>query len=179
MCHRPDKWIEALPTVLLGLRTSYKEDIKASAAEMLYGSSIRIPGEFFLNEDLPSDPQTFVEKHRETIRQFRPTPTAHHSKKKIFVLPDLYKCTHVFLRCDAVKKPLEQPYSGPYPVVKRITDRLFTILAEGRTQNISVDRLKPAHLDTELETDGENQPELKTYGNKKKRVTFHSSCLRH
>lgn len=40
-------WLEALPSVLLGLRTSYKEDIKATAADLVYGTSLRLPGEFF------------------------------------------------------------------------------------------------------------------------------------
>jgi hypothetical protein len=35
-------WIELLSTVLLGLRTTIKEDIKASAAELLYGTTLRI-----------------------------------------------------------------------------------------------------------------------------------------
>lgn len=36
ICHGGSKWVEYLPTVLLGLRTAFKEDIKASAAELLY-----------------------------------------------------------------------------------------------------------------------------------------------
>lgn len=47
-------WLDILPTVLLGLRTSLKEDLQASPAEMLYGTCLRIPGEFFVSEDLSS-----------------------------------------------------------------------------------------------------------------------------
>lgn len=58
MCHKTDgNWLEVLPTVLLGLRTCFKEDLKSSPAEMLYGSTLRIPGEFFLEEDPPADPE--------------------------------------------------------------------------------------------------------------------------
>jgi hypothetical protein len=42
MCHSSMLWIKLLPTVLLGLRTCIKEDIKASAAELLYGMPLRI-----------------------------------------------------------------------------------------------------------------------------------------
>lgn len=158
MCHEDTNWIEALPTVLIGLRTTYKEDIKASAAEMLYGTNLAIPGEFFVDQDIASDPQVFVQKHREVMRKFRSSATSnHHTNLKLFIPPDLQKCSHVFLRCDAVKKPLEQPYTGPHPVLKRINDRLYTINANGRILNISTERLKPAHIFSEDCTREEQQ----------------------
>ncbi|KAK2577094.1 hypothetical protein KPH14_001013 [Odynerus spinipes] len=43
MCHDDRNWVEALPIVLLGLRTSIKDDIKASAAELTYGTTLRLP----------------------------------------------------------------------------------------------------------------------------------------
>lgn len=145
MCS-PKPWIDILSTVMLGLRTSFKEDLQASPAEIVYGSNLRIPGEFFTSEELQQDPQIFVEKHREFIRGLRPTPTAHHTKSRIFILKDMYTCSHVFIRCDHVKAPLEAPYIGPYKVIKRLTDRLFTIDVNGTQKNISVERLKPAYI---------------------------------
>ncbi|XP_026471383.1 protein NYNRIN-like [Ctenocephalides felis] len=44
MCS-PELWIKVLPVVLLGLRSSYKEDLKASSAEMVYKTTLRLPGE--------------------------------------------------------------------------------------------------------------------------------------
>jgi hypothetical protein len=41
-------WVDLLPTVLLSLRTCFKEDI--SAAELLYRTPLRIPGAFFVTE---------------------------------------------------------------------------------------------------------------------------------
>lgn len=40
-------WIDILPLVLLGIRTTLKEDISSTAAEMVYGTTLRLPGEFF------------------------------------------------------------------------------------------------------------------------------------
>jgi cleavage and polyadenylation specificity factor subunit 1 len=119
MCHHSIPWTDLLPTVLLGLRTCFKEDIKASAAELLYGMPLRITGEFFVNENMPANPQIFMEKFREHMRELRPTPAAHHIKPSMFNLKDLYTCSHVFLRTDAVKSPLQPQYSGPYEVIKR------------------------------------------------------------
>ncbi|CAK9801715.1 Protein NYNRIN [Anthophora quadrimaculata] len=44
VCHA-DGWAAALPVVLLGIRAAWKDDIKATPAEMLYGEPIRLPGE--------------------------------------------------------------------------------------------------------------------------------------
>ena len=38
-CHQNDRWTETLPTLLLGVRSAWKEDVQATAAEMLYGST--------------------------------------------------------------------------------------------------------------------------------------------
>jgi len=64
MCQANAEWVDALPIVLIGLRTCYKEDIRASTAEFLYGKTLRIPGEFFDHEDMLNDPQPFVEPFR-------------------------------------------------------------------------------------------------------------------
>ncbi|KMQ86114.1 retrovirus-like pol polyprotein [Lasius niger] len=48
-CHLQNDrdWTTSLPTVLLGLRTVFKDDLKCSTAELLYGTTLKIPGEFF------------------------------------------------------------------------------------------------------------------------------------
>jgi cleavage and polyadenylation specificity factor subunit 1 len=101
MCHRLMPWIELSPSVELGLRTCLKEDMKASAAELLYGTPLRIRGELFLNENKPADPQIFEEKFCEHMREPLPTPAAHHIKPNIFILQDLCTCSHILIT-DAV-----------------------------------------------------------------------------
>lgn len=80
------------------------------------------------------------------MRELRPTPTAHHNKAKIFISKDLSTCTHVFVCCDHVKKPLEPPYRGPYKIIDRLTDILYKIEVEGTPENINLDRLKPTYV---------------------------------
>ncbi|CAB0042447.1 unnamed protein product, partial [Trichogramma brassicae] len=41
-CSPETPWTSALPTVLLGLRTAFKEDLQASPAEMVFGTALRI-----------------------------------------------------------------------------------------------------------------------------------------
>ena len=47
-CHDLSNSVEILPIVSLGIRTAFKEDLNATAAEMVYGTGIRLPAEFFV-----------------------------------------------------------------------------------------------------------------------------------
>lgn len=52
-----------------------QSDIGVSPAEMLYGTTIRLPGEFFETFSHPdSDPSSFVSLLREKIQLLRPIP---------------------------------------------------------------------------------------------------------
>lgn len=113
----------------------------------MYGAPLRFPGKFFVNEDVQSDPQVFIEHLRQHIRRIRPSPTAHHVRPKTFTLKDLQSCTHVFIRIDSTKKPLDLPYEGPYEILERISDKVFKVKIKGEPINISSERLKPAYLE--------------------------------
>lgn len=147
MCKPTTPWTQLLPSVLLGLRTSLKEDIGCSPAELLFGTTLQLPGEFFVHSNENNEQLDFVKKHRERMRMLRPTPAAQHNKPRPFRHKDMDTCTHVFIRSDHVKKPLEPPYRGPYKVLERISDIVFKIqLDDANSKNISVERLKPAHV---------------------------------
>ena len=140
-------WIESLPLVLLGIRTALKTDLQCSTAELVYGTTLRLPGEFFQQSttDAPPDPTTLIARLRDTMRDIRATPVRPQPQRNIHVSKDLSSCTHVFIRHDAVRKPLQQPYDGPYRVLAR-ADKYFKIDINGRQDTVSLDRLKPAHL---------------------------------
>ena len=140
-------WIDELPTVLYGLRAALRTDAGVSPAELTYGYNLRLPGDFFNTNTIPTPTMnyTFVEKLRATIEANKPQlSTVHHHNKHVFVHKDLRNCSHVFIRVDAVKKPLESPYEGPFKVLSR-SDKVFTIQLPNRQANISIDRLKPAY----------------------------------
>ncbi|CAH8289015.1 unnamed protein product, partial [Schistosoma rodhaini] len=39
----PNQWTEFLPLVMLGIRTSVKTDAQCSAAELVFGTTLRLP----------------------------------------------------------------------------------------------------------------------------------------
>lgn len=114
---------------------------------MTFGTTLRLPGEYFNNEDISTEPQIFVDKLRRHMQDVKSQPTAHHCRRTPFTHKTLYTSTHVFIRVDSTKKPLDQPYEGLFQVLDRPSDSFFKILFKGHPTNISVDRLKPAFLE--------------------------------
>ena len=140
-------WHDDLPIVMLGIRTSLKEDFKCSSAELVYGTTFRLPGEFVCHNQTASvDPTMFLGRLREVMHKQHPVPTQHHGKRSSYVPHSLTDATYVFVRHDAVKAPLQRPYDGPFLVVKR-NEKYFTINKNGSYDTVSLDRLKPAFID--------------------------------
>lgn len=147
MCRNTDNWYYELPTVLLGLRSTYKDDINATPAEMLYGKSLSIPGQFFGEcKSTNSTPEIeFIKQFKETMDSIRPTATSRHGNQSVFVHKALHDCSHVFFRNDFVRKSLQPPYNGPYQVIER-DDKIFKIRIKNKSVNVSIDRVKPAFM---------------------------------
>lgn len=55
--------------ILLGLRSTYKEDLKATPAQMIYATTLRIPGQFIA-------PMTKTKKEFEFAKELRKTMSA-------------------------------------------------------------------------------------------------------
>lgn len=162
-CHENDNWVAMLPIVLLGIRTAIKDDLKATTAEMVNGSNIRLPAEFFLPSERKAN-SNFSKELRKQIRNVRPQPVARHGKQKMLIFKDLEKTPYVFLRHDAVKSILHPPYDGPYKVIKRGT-KTFVININEKHVTVSIDRLKPAFTVTEENENSENKEILNSNDN--------------
>ncbi|CAK8676246.1 unnamed protein product [Clavelina lepadiformis] len=145
-CEFPQNWTANLGLVLLGLRTSLKEHVNCSPAELVYGSTLRVPGQFFeaLDDDTPS-PSQYVQHLTDFMATLRCTPPVHHDTPPVYIDKSLADCTHVFVRVDASRPSLSPPYAGPYKVLAKY-DKYFTLAIVGQHPNVSVDRLKVAHL---------------------------------
>ncbi len=144
------KWAETLPLILLAIRTTIKADLNCSPAQLVYGTTLRLPGQFFTpsNNITNLDPTLYADRLQQTMQQLQPFPLREQSTSS-YIPKDLDNCTHVFVRHDAVHKPLQAPYDGPYKVIKR-TPKHFTLDINGKHKTISIDRIKVAHLDNDL-----------------------------
>ena len=144
----PSEWFNDLPFVLLGIRTSVKSDLECSVAEMVYGSSLRLPGQFLdaAPPTAPMSPATLIQQLRSALSTLRPVPTSQRSNPvPVFVPMELSSASHVFIRRDSVRKSLQLPYDGPFPVLSR-SEKYFTVKVNGRSDTVSIDRLKPAFV---------------------------------
>ncbi|XP_037573639.1 uncharacterized protein LOC119456109 [Dermacentor silvarum] len=140
-------WVDALPLVLLGLRAVLRADLQCSAAELVYGSSLRLPGDFFTSTQLLVQPQQFLQRLLDCVKDLPATPPRSSRRNTIFVHPDRATSTHVFLSRDAVRPSLTPAYDEPFRVLRR-TPKTATLLQNGREETVSLDRLKPTYMET-------------------------------
>jgi hypothetical protein len=113
MCHTDQQRTEALPLGFLGIRTALKEDLQASAAELVYGESLRIPGDLLTPSTNPVDSALLITELRQHMARLRPVPAACHASPATFMHSDLEKCTHVFLHQVATRRGLEPHTAAP------------------------------------------------------------------
>ncbi|XP_064459300.1 uncharacterized protein K02A2.6-like [Ornithodoros turicata] len=113
MCHgNTSEWVSTLPVVLLGLRTAVHSSLNCSKAELVHGTTLRLPSEFYVSQQSadPQGPSDYLARLQQVFLHLRPTPTRTHHSHSPFVSPDLSTSSHVFLRTDAVRKSLQPPY---------------------------------------------------------------------
>lgn len=137
-------WCDVLPLILLGLRTTIKEDLHCSPAELVYGENLVIPGEYTVScsEGNNVSPSEFAERLKEYINTFRPIQTPIRGTQKSYIPCDLNTCSHVLVRIDELIPSLSFKYNGPYKVIKRLR-KFFIIDIDGKNTSVTIDRLKP------------------------------------
>ena len=140
-------WSDRLPLVLLGVRTALKEDLGCTAADLVYGCSLRLPGDFLspMSSDTSSDPASLASRLRAAMSELRPTPPRPGSRQ-IFISQDMQTCSHVFIRRDSHRSPFQYVYDGPYRVLSR-DQHTVTIDRLGRRDTVTLARCKPAFTD--------------------------------
>lgn len=103
-CKNNMNWSHELPLILLGLRSTVKEDINATPAGMLNGKTLRLPYDFFIESKSLTNEVESIQNFRRMMDKIRPTTAAHHNKnQKFFIQIGLMTSSHVFVRNDTVR----------------------------------------------------------------------------
>ncbi|XP_064470231.1 uncharacterized protein LOC135384982 [Ornithodoros turicata] len=152
----PEKWASALPLILLHVRACLKPDLGCSAAELVFGTPLRLPADL-VTQQPPASSETqpqatshpeYVSLLRDVFKTLRPASPWFPSGRNSYVPAALAEATHVFLRAPAPRKSLDPPYTGPYRVISR-SDKTMVLDLGGRQDTVSVDRVKPAFVENE------------------------------
>ena len=144
---RKQAWLDALPVVLMGIRATPNES-NYSPFTAVTGSPFLLPQPMiglnigngsFGSEDIKSLALEMQKFELNSLENSSRSP-----KSTSYIPKELNTCTHVWVRVDRVRRPLEAPYTGPFPVKDRQA-KFFTIITlTGKEERVSLDRLKPA-----------------------------------
>ena len=143
------KWPEILPLILLNIRSTVKQDQQCIPVQLVFGTTLYLPGHFFTpsSDATQLDPKLYADRLSSYMQQLRPIPPRLQSPSS-HLASNLSTCTHIFFRHDALQKPLQPPYDGPYQIIHR-AEKHYTLDINGKTTTITLDRLKPAYLDSD------------------------------
>eukprot|EP00794_Sanderia_malayensis_P011511 gene11511-biopygen9183 len=144
----PSMWSEILPVILRSIRCTFKPDLDAIPAQLVYGTTLRLPGQFFTPTTITSlDPTVYSQRLQFAMEKLRPV-SLRPQRTSAHLPHGLATCTHIFVRHDAIRKPLQQPYDCPFKILRR-NDKHFTLEIKAKPQTITLDRFKPAHVDVD------------------------------
>ena len=138
-------WLKQLPLILLGIRM-FPDESGSSAFSRVTGEQPMMP-QVLTQQTTPTQIITELNKipHVYNPPRSREVPSQFPE--------ELRTCTHIWLRLDRVRKPLEAPYQGPFKVVSR-TSLTITVEIRGKPVAVSIERVKPAKMPSLI-----NEPE--------------------
>lgn len=141
------KWLSALPLILLAIKTAPKIDLKASPADLVYGTALALLPAAMLEPCTDPLPPVadFLTTLRRQMGDLQASPPLPHGNRPVYVPPALNTAGFVFLREEGHLPSLRPPYLGPFWVLWR-GDRTVTIEMNGHEETVTVDRVQPAHV---------------------------------
>ncbi|XP_064461530.1 uncharacterized protein LOC135371402 [Ornithodoros turicata] len=87
---------------------------------------------------------SYIARPQATFQDLQDTPTRNQFSRLTFRPPGPDTATHVFLRLDAFRPPLQLLYSGPHEVLSW-SPKHFRLLLPRGPESVAVHRLKPAY----------------------------------
>ena len=140
-------WYEVLPFILLQMRTTPREDTDCSPSQTTFGHPLRLPIDLVIpNQPIDVDASQYTRSLLQHMANIVPQEPRNQTKK-CWLDPKLSTCRQVFVQ-NPNKKGLRPNYEGPFPVIER-TNKFFKLNLGNRTDNVTIDRLKAASLQTD------------------------------
>ncbi|TGZ66035.1 hypothetical protein CRM22_005570 [Opisthorchis felineus] len=101
-----------------------------------------------------ADSNSYASRLLQYMHDIRPSPTRQISKPTQ-LHPNLATCDFVFVGVDAVRKPLQPPYEGPFRMISR-KGKSFVIDRDGREDTVGIDRFEVAYVYIQSTLDDEH-----------------------
>ena len=115
--------MDTLPLILLGIRTALKGVLKFTTAEMVYGTTLRLP----------------------IFHSFYPTAPRIHQWPS-HISDGLSTATHEIIRCDGVRKRLQPPMTVPTQLSNELISISLLLLMVAMTQFRSIASSLPTSI---------------------------------
>ena len=155
------KWVYHLPTIILCLNTMIKEDLKASAAGLVFGQSLRLPGDifFFKSSIHPSVTSNYCQEHEKLCLRFKTHSHVqqHATHVQQLVFNNMLQCTCPTYRKRAHTSSSERIALNPIchllildPISLCPEMRVFTVLKGNRIVKVAINNVKPGFTLAEL-----------------------------
>ena len=150
-------WVSNLPLAMLAMRGRYREQLKTSIAELVYGETLRLPGDFFEpidEESRWSDDATqhLVNSLRQRMNALIPTETRVR-RSQCQLDKNLGKSGFVYVRRETISNKMAPLYQGPFKILS-MAEKSAQLLIRGKPKKVAKERLKTAYIwnDAEPET---------------------------
>jgi transposase InsO family protein len=148
---RSKSWLDRLPVVMMAFRNQIKEDLRASPSQLVLGTNVHLPADFFENtvpQPYPSDLHEIVRRFDQELKLLKTSNTNTHSTRyQSFKLPGLSSCEWVWVKNNP-GLTFDDKYLGPFQVTNRSATH-FTIIKDGKEETVNRARLKPAYIENE------------------------------
>lgn len=138
-----DNWLLKLPWAIMQYNNTYREHMKGTPNEYLFGMSTRIPPDLVIDDNQVFQPTQFLAKLYKTMNSLVPIQTDVRN----YILPtidsNLFKAKFVFVENKQMGS--RDNYQGPYRVLES-DHKWIKLMIGNRPTKVSIDRCKVAHL---------------------------------
>ena len=127
------RWMEALPWVLLGRRTSFQPRFGTSSAEMVYGSTLQVPGDLLRAsaDGLATADHTAILTKLRVNAARPPVATTGLHDRVVYYPATAANATHVYVK-KGHPTPLGPIKAGPFPIAERLDKSTLRLLVGHR-----------------------------------------------